>query len=134
MHLYIIGRNPSDKLLSYSTSPTIHFTGAVENVWDYIRSADAFVFPMQSGAGLQNKVLEAMYAGKPVITSTIGNEGIGAKHGRELYIANDIVEYVDAIEDSVEQGSMIGSNAREYVQVHYSSRSLYNSFKKLLLN
>ena len=78
IHLYIIGRNPGKELIERCNDPQIHVTGEVENIWDYVRSINTFVFPMLTGAGLQNKILEAMYAGKPVVTSTIGNAGIGA--------------------------------------------------------
>ena len=132
IHLYIIGRHPSEELLRHSNVPNIHFTGEVENIWDYIRSVDTFVFPMQSGAGLQNKVLEAMYAGKPVVTSPIGNEGIGAENGVDAYIANNLEEYIESIEDAISNGDKVGNCAKEYIQKHYSSHSLANSFETLL--
>jgi len=131
IHIYIVGRNPSVEVLSYGTIKNIHITGEVKNIWDYVHAADAFVFPMLTGAGLQNKVLEAMYAGKPVVTSPIGNEGIGAKDGRDILIANDKSEFINLIEEAVFRGDQIGSNARKYVQKHFSSRSLANSFDKL---
>jgi glycosyltransferase involved in cell wall biosynthesis len=93
---------------------------------------NAFVFPMQSGAGLQNKVLEAMYAGKPVVTSSIGNEGIAAESGVHIYIAHNLEEYVASIKEAISNGDKVGNSAREYVQKYYSSQSLANSFEKLL--
>jgi len=132
IHLYVVGRSPSTELLRHSHHPNIHITGEVENIWDYIRSADAFVFPMLTGAGLQNKVLEAMYAGKPVITSPIGNEGIGAKHGREIYVANTVDEYANCVDEALCNGDRISDNARKFVREHYTSRSLIRKFEALL--
>ena len=63
-YLYVIGRNPSESLLKRNQHPNIHITGDVDNVWSYIKSIDVFVFPIISGTGLQNKVLEAMHAKK----------------------------------------------------------------------
>jgi len=132
IHLYIVGRLPSNEILRYSHVPNIHITGEVANIWDYICSADAFVFPMLTGAGLQDKVLEAMYAGKPVITSPIGNEGIGARHGRDIYIANTVDEYAHFVDEAIYDGDRISDNARTFVQLHYTSRNLASNFEKLL--
>ncbi|MDX2505579.1 MAG: glycosyltransferase [Gammaproteobacteria bacterium] len=119
-HLYVIGRNPSDLLLRRSQHPNIHITGEVDNVWSYIKSIDVFVFPIISGAGLQNKVLEAMYAGKPVVCSHIANEGIEATHGKDIYIAGTTNEYIEYIEKSLIADDSISSNARQFIDEHFS--------------
>ena len=58
--------------------PGVIVTGGVDDVWPYINGIDVFLFPLLQGAGLKNKILEAMYAGRPVVTTEIGNEGIDA--------------------------------------------------------
>ena len=87
---------------------------------------------MLTGAGLQNKVLEAMFAGKPVVTSPIGNEGIGAIPGRDIYIAKEVTKYVNSVEDAIFRGDRIGNNAKEFVQTHFSRHSLVANFEKIL--
>jgi glycosyltransferase involved in cell wall biosynthesis len=85
--LLIIGRDPAPEIAQLR-SPTINITGTVENIWPYIARADIFVFPMIEGAGMQNKILEAMYAGVPIVTTTIAAIGIGATSGDQLLIAD----------------------------------------------
>jgi glycosyltransferase involved in cell wall biosynthesis len=120
IQLYIIGRNPGKRLLKHNQHPNIHITGSVSNIWSYVKPIDAFIFPMVSGAGLQNKVLEAMYAGKPVICSQIANEGIDAVHEKELYIANTISEYVMHTEKALLQGNSVGECAKNFIENHFS--------------
>ena len=67
LKLMIIGRAPDPAVLRLA-APDVVVTGAVENIWEYIAKITVFAFPLSSGAGLQNKLLEAMYAGRPVVT------------------------------------------------------------------
>ena len=127
IHLYIIGRNPGKELIERCNDPQIHVTGEVENIWDYVRSINTFVFPMLTGAGLQNKILEAMYAGKPVVTSTIGNAGIGAIHGENIYIANTVDDYVNYTIDAI-TNKRIGNDAKVFIEKNYSVKSVVNRY------
>ena len=131
IHLYIIGRNPAKELIKHCEDSQIHITGEVENIWDYVRSINTFVFPMLTGAGLQNKILEAMYAGKPVVTSTIGNEGIGATHGENIYIAKTLDDYVNYTIDAITNKS-IGNHANAFIENNYSARNVVNRYIQAL--
>lgn len=85
--LLIIGRDPAPAI-SQLEGPGIRVTGTVDNIWSYIAQANVFVFPMFEGTGLQNKILEAMYAGVPVVTTTIAASGLGASNGEQLVVAD----------------------------------------------
>jgi polysaccharide biosynthesis protein PslH len=84
--LLIIGRDPAPSIRRLDGG-AISVTGTVENIWPYIASANIFVFPMFEGSGLQNKILEAMYAGVPVVTTSIAATSIGATSGEQLLVA-----------------------------------------------
>ena len=133
IQLYIIGRNPDSSLVEICNKPYIHVTGEVDNIWDYIRSVDTFVFPMLSGAGLQNKIIEAMYAGKVVVTSPIGNEGINAVPFRDIYIARNTMEYAEFIQAASSSADDIGINARSFVKSNFSIDSLVTKYEHLLV-
>jgi len=132
LQCYIIGRNPSKELLQLCRAQGIHVTGEVDNVWDYIRSVDVFVFPLFSGAGLQNKVLEAMYAGRPVVCTPIANDGIGAVHGAQLYLASSRAEFLAAIRTALGQGGRTGRLGSAFVREHFSTGSVVERFERLL--
>ncbi len=132
LHLYIIGRDPSGTLGNKYCHSKIHVTGEVDDIWRYIKSIETFVFPMKSGAGLQNKVLEAMHAEKPVVCSKIANEGIEAMHDRELYIASTIEEYVKYTEKSLSKNNTNGAHAKSFVQKHFSLKKGTHLFEKVI--
>lgn len=85
--LLIIGRDPAAEIMRLA-GPGIGVTGTVDDIWRQIVRVNVFVFPMIEGAGLQNKILEAMYAGVPVVTTSIAAAAMGARNGEQLLIAD----------------------------------------------
>jgi glycosyltransferase involved in cell wall biosynthesis len=71
----VIGRNPSAELLAHR-SEKIEITGAVDDIWQAMEDVDVFVFPMLQGAGMQNKVLEAIRSKRPVLASSLCINGL----------------------------------------------------------
>jgi glycosyltransferase involved in cell wall biosynthesis len=88
----------------------VHVTGWVPDVTACLASAACFVAPMTRGAGIKNKVLEAMAAGVPVVTTPMGNDGIEATDGVEILLAStnaDIVrQTVRVLRDPALAGSV----------------------------
>jgi glycosyltransferase involved in cell wall biosynthesis len=89
LKLYIIGRDPDPSLSEYSADPNVVITGTVENIWPYVNAVDLFVLPLRWGAGQQNKLLEVMYAGRPVVATAVANGGVGAVDGESILLGND---------------------------------------------
>ncbi|WP_275922360.1 glycosyltransferase family 4 protein [Burkholderia sola] len=79
----------------------VEVTGRVESVAQAASDGAIGVCPMRIGAGVQNKILEYMALGLPVVTTSLGHEGLGAEGGRELLIADTPEEFVDCIEQLV---------------------------------
>jgi len=82
-----------------------------------------FVAPMQIGIGMQNKILEAMSMGLPVITSSLANNAIGAKHGKEVWIADSpekVAEGISYLLNNTELALSLGQSARELMLKKYS--------------
>ena len=86
--LLIIGREPVPSIRQLDDGAAIKVTGTVENIWPYVASVNVFVLPMFEGSGLQNKILEAMFAGVPVVTTSIAAAGLGATSGEQLLVAD----------------------------------------------
>ena len=123
LKLRIIGRNPVGEILAMHDGKDIVVTGTVPSIWSEIQKVDIFVFPMVSGAGQQNKLLEAMFAGKPVICNALANSGIGGIHAKHLMICDSDESFVDAIIELSGQGSqreMLGLSAKAYVDSTFS--------------
>ena len=136
LQFYIIGRNPSEEIQELGKRDGVVVTGRVEDIWEYVNAMDVFMLPLFSGAGQQNKILETMYAGKPVITTTIGNEGIEATHQKELIVANSVEEihqFLLKLFDDSQMREDLGRSARDFIQTQYSWENITRQFESILI-
>lgn len=127
--LVIIGRDPAPSIKALRQDPDVIVTGTVDNIWPYVNAMDLFAFPMEIGSGQQNKLLEAMGAGKLVISSTLGNSGIGARDQEEIIEANSDVDIGNALvrfTKEREHASVIGTRAKQFIDHTYSWASIFN--------
>ncbi|KJR40985.1 glycosyl transferase family protein [Candidatus Magnetoovum chiemensis] len=92
--LYIVGSNPTKKLLSLNDTDIV-VTGYVDDVTSYFQNVRVFVCPLRYGAGMKGKVGQSMSFGVPVVTTRIGAEGIGLEHGKTALIADDAKTFAD---------------------------------------
>lgn len=118
---YVVGGKPNERLLAYQSEKII-ITGFVENVAQYLQKCKCLVAPLVLGAGIKIKILEALSAGIPVLTNSIGIEGIPAKTMQEYYHCEAPEEYATIIHkifgdkyDSV----IINHNAKKFVSEHF---------------
>jgi sugar transferase (PEP-CTERM/EpsH1 system associated) len=93
----IVGRNPADEVHALAQLPGIEVTGTVEDVRPFYRDAVAAVVPLRVGGGSRLKILEAMAASVPVISSRLGAEGIEARAGEHILIADTSDDFCRAI-------------------------------------
>ncbi|MGH8276869.1 MAG: glycosyltransferase, partial [Steroidobacteraceae bacterium] len=93
-----VGRNPSPRLLALARlDARIEFTGRVDDVRPYVRGARAFVVPLLSGSGTRLKILEAFALGAPVVSTTIGAEGIEGVPGEHLLVADEPRQFARSV-------------------------------------
>ncbi|MBI4745473.1 MAG: glycosyltransferase, partial [Deltaproteobacteria bacterium] len=101
----------------------------VPDVLPWFRSSDLLVVPLRYGAGTRIKILEAMAAGLPVVTTSKGCEGIDVRHGEHLMIADSPAEFAAAVGTLIESEALRKSlirNARRLVEERYSWQGLVN--------
>lgn len=116
------GMNPARELQQLK-SRNLQLTGWVDDLRNYYQQSRIFIAPMQIGIGMQNKILEAMSMGLPVITSSLANNAIGAVHGKEIWIANTpekVAEAVSYLLSNTELAITIGQNARNLMVEQFS--------------
>lgn len=87
--LTIVGRNPTQSVAELGSDPRITVTGEVPSTIPYYREAMVAVVPLRSGGGTRLKILEAMALGTPLVTTSIGCEGIDLEHERHALVADD---------------------------------------------
>lgn len=122
LRLFIIGRLPTAEIRALGEIPGITVTGDVENIWPYVNAVDTFVFPMARGAGQQNKLLEAMFAGRPVVSTSVGNGGVGAVNRESAMIADSDAELKTAIATLINDDQLrkkVGEGGRRLVTETY---------------
>ena len=94
---WIVGANPGPQVQALASVPGVNVTGRVEDVRPYVAHAAAVVCPLRIARGIQNKVLEGMAMGRPVIASPPAYEGVRAEAGAELLVADGAAAFVQAI-------------------------------------
>lgn len=88
--LTVVGRNPYPSLIELSKrDPSVIVTGRVEDVRPYMERAAAYIVPIRIGGGTRLKIYEAMAMEKPIVSTTIGAEGLPVRDGEELLLADD---------------------------------------------
>jgi sugar transferase (PEP-CTERM/EpsH1 system associated) len=129
----IVGTSPSKKVKSLQDIEGVKVTGFVEDPYMYLRKSKVVVAPIRFGAGIQNKVLEAMGLGKAVVTTPIVAKSIGAKNNFNIMIAKTDKEFYKKIMLLLGNANLrteIGSRAKDLIERKYR----WDVIEKELLN
>jgi glycosyltransferase involved in cell wall biosynthesis len=119
----LVGRNPEAVEAIVKEDPRIRVIGPVDDAVAAIASARVVVVPLLSGSGTRFKILEAWAAGRTVVSTTIGAEGLGARDGEHLVLADGAEEFADAVQkllDDPARGRRIGAAGRELYLNRYT--------------
>lgn len=128
---FIIAGAYPDKILDAYKSDRILITGYVENPISIFENALCLAVPLLLGAGIKIKILEGMSSGIPVITNSIGIEGIPAKAGIDYIHCETAEEYIKAIGklyDDRTAAAKIGKNGKQFLENTFNyERDMYIS-------
>ena len=131
--LTVVGRNPTARLREAAARAAIDVTGTVDDVRPSIGEAAVYVVPLRAGGGTRLKIFEALAMAKPVISTTVGAEGLGLEDGRHFVAADD----PDAFADSVigllrnpERRRALGQAGRDLVEAYYSWPTIAREFEE----
>jgi len=91
----VVGRNPHPRVQKLA-SDSVEVTGSVPSVVDHLRQAAVFVVPLRVGGGTRLKIFEAMAAGKAVVSTTVGAEGLDVHDGRDVILADTPSRFAEA--------------------------------------
>lgn len=91
--LKIVGKDPTDQIIQLSNHKHITVTGTVDDMRPYLQKATVAVAPIQYGVGIQNKLLEAMACGTPVVTTSTGARGLRAARDGEIFVGDSAEEF-----------------------------------------
>lgn len=132
--LLIVGQKPAPKILALKRQPGITVTGWVADIRPHIADAAIYVVPLRMGSGTRLKVLEAMAAGKAIVATTRGIEGIALTRDHNALIADTPEEFarvVVALLRDPDRRRALGQNARALAEQTYDWRALAPMFDQV---
>jgi len=133
--LRVVGKNPPAALVQRNV-PGVSFTGFVDDVRDHARDAQAFVIPLRVGGGTRIKAFEAMAMGLPVVSTTIGIEGLDVDHGTHFLRADGAEALASATLQLLADGALrlrLSRAARALVEARFGHRVAAEVFERILL-
>lgn len=136
--LYIVGPNPSWRLQRCAVRDRrIIFTGLVDDLGAYIARSEAVLCPVKTGAGTRNKILQAWSMGRPVVTTSLGLEGLEAIDGVHVLVADTPEKFAQCIlrlfKDSFLKKTLT-KNCLRLVQEKYSMDKIVGQLDFLFQN
>jgi glycosyltransferase involved in cell wall biosynthesis len=134
VRFFVVGSDPSAAILALN-SPDIIVTGYVKDVSPYFNNCRVFVSPLRYGAGMKGKIGQSMSYGLPVVTTTIGAEGIGLTDGENALVADGPEAIADAVVRLYTDEALwssISRKAAEHIETNYSKAALGKKIGELL--
>lgn len=121
VRLWLVGNAPTAEMQAL-TSDVIRVTGRVPDVRPYLARAGAFVSPLRLGAGIKNKVLEALAMGCPLVATSLSVDGIEVTNGHDALVADDeaIVEAIVRVLQDADLRQQLSLNGRKLIETRYS--------------
>lgn len=132
---WIVGRNPQRAVRSLARPPAITVTGEVADVYDWLCRAEVAVAPLRIGAGMQNKIVQAMACRLPVVATRVANEGIGARPEEHLLLRDDETGMADAVIGLLRDGPSrrkLGEAARAFVESSWTWEAHFEKLERVL--
>ncbi len=121
VEFWIVGRDPLPEVRALN-SQFVHVTGAVEDVVPYYRQSAVCLVPLRAGGGTRLKILEAMALGRPVVSTTIGCEGLEVIAGEHLLIADTPKQFAEQTLRLLRDRQLaqaLAANGRRLVETRY---------------
>lgn len=125
----IVGSHP-ERIQSLADNTNIEVTGYVDSLEPYYQNSTIIVAPMLTGAGIQNKIIQAMSYGCCVVTSTIGAEGLTINNN-EIAVIDSTVEWITVLSELLQNRQLridMGVKARDYIKNNLSSEIISQQF------
>ena len=126
--LRLVGSDPTQAVRSLAALPGVTVTGHVQDVRPYVLDATVAVAPLRLARGTQNKILESMALGIPVVATAVAAKGVGAIPGRHLLVADEpqqfAAEVIRVLENEALRQSLAESACRRVQEAHSWERSM----------
>lgn len=133
--LQVIGAFPHNTLIKAAQrDPRLELTGYIENLQPYFKQASVFIAPINTGSGLRIKILTAMAAGVPVVSTSLGVEGLNLNNYQEVLIADNpkiFAQHVTNVLNNQNLATKLSQNSLEYIKKHHNISATKQSLKRI---
>lgn len=134
--LTIVGRDPPKSLVDKARMRGLNwrFTGFVDDVRPFIRDADLYIVPLRVGGGTRIKIYEAMAMRRPVVSTSIGVEGLPIEAGNHYRRADDAGGFADEVLRLLAapaEAAEMAENAYDFILKRYSTRRVAGIFEDI---
>lgn len=134
VRLVIVGKDPKADVLALASNPAITVTGFVEDLRPFLYRATVSAVPLVYGAGIQNKLLEAMACGTPVVATARAVTALEVQPGRDLLVADtaeDFARKILQLINDLQSRKAIGDAGRAYVEKNHNWASIAASLERI---
>lgn len=134
--LVITGRNPSQAILDFAVDPRIEVIANPENIDAVAKSCYLTIVPMRIGSGTRIKILHAMALGLPVVSTTLGCEGLAISDGNDILIRDTPEHFVEAILTLMKDRKLaiqLRTAGRKLVEERYDWKLIFEQLEKEML-
>lgn len=135
--LSIVGTDPAPEIRALNQDAAVHVTGRIPDLREYMNRSQVVVAPIRIGAGLQNKVLEGMSMGLPMVATPVANEGIQANDGNNILIANDSRSFAESILgllDDPDRRTQLGGAARNFIVQNWTWEAHFYNLEQMFVS
>ena len=122
VRLIIAGKDPSRTIIEFGANPLIEVTGTVKDIRPFLWKSAVAVVPLVYGAGIQNKIIEAMACGTPVVTNSRALSALHVTPGRDVLVGDDADSFASQILRLLENPNLrmeVGRAGGDYVKKHH---------------
>ena len=124
---FIIGQKPTNELKKLSNDSNVIVTGYVKDIVPYYQKSSVVVVPLRAGGGTRLKILEAMGLGRPVVSTSLGSEGLEVTHSENIMIADrpeDFAKHTIELMTNKTLRTRLTEKARKFVESYHSWRKI----------
>jgi len=128
----VVGANPPSAIRQLAEDPSVQITGWVDDVRSYMARSTAMIVPLRGGSGMRVKILNALAMGLPVVSTSVGCEGINVTPGSDILIADDTDTFIQQIVTLLRNRRLqrdLSKNGIMLIRERYSWNAIYGQIE-----
>jgi sugar transferase (PEP-CTERM/EpsH1 system associated) len=134
VRLIVVGHEPTQEIHKLAERKNVVVTGYVEDIIPYYQQSQATIVPLRGGGGTRLKILESMALGRPVVSTSLGCEGLNVIDKENIMIVNTPAEFAERVVQLLKDRKLrekISHNARRLVETHYDWSKISQKLMKV---